>query len=89
MVTQLRQAGLLAKASAIVIGELNGCDEPDGKLTGRGVMAQVLKDFPGPIIAGFPSGHTKDRMYTLPLGVSCRVVADQQPRLVIEEAAVQ
>jgi muramoyltetrapeptide carboxypeptidase len=89
MVTQLRQTGLLARASAIVIGELNGCDEPDGKLTGRGVMAQVLKDFPGPIIAGFPSGHTKDRMYTLPLGVSCRVVADQQPRLVIEEAAVQ
>jgi muramoyltetrapeptide carboxypeptidase len=89
MVTQLCQTGLLSKASAVVIGELNGCDEPGGTLTGRGVMAQVLKDFPGPIIAGFPSGHTKERMYTLPLGVSCRVVADQRPRLVIEEAAVE
>lgn len=89
MVTQLRQTGLLSKASAIVIGELNGCDEPGGTLTGRGVMAQVLKDFPGPIIAGFPSGHTKEQVYTLPLGVSCRVVADERPRLVIEEAAVQ
>jgi muramoyltetrapeptide carboxypeptidase len=89
MVTQLRQTGLLARASAIVIGELNGCDEPGGNLTGRGVVAQVLKDFPGPIIAGFPSGHTKERVYTLPLGVTCRVVADEPPRLVIEEAAVQ
>jgi muramoyltetrapeptide carboxypeptidase len=89
MVTQLRQTGLLSRASAIVIGELNGCDEPGGKLTGRAVMAQVLKDFPGPIIAGFPAGHTKEQMYTLPLGVSCTVVADERPRLVIEEAAVQ
>jgi muramoyltetrapeptide carboxypeptidase len=89
MVTQLRQTGLLARASAIVIGELNGCDEPGGTLTGRGVMAQVLRDFPGPVIAGFPSGHTKERVYTLPLGVTCRVVADERPRVVIEEAAVR
>jgi muramoyltetrapeptide carboxypeptidase len=89
MVTQLRQTGLLARASAIVIGELRGCDEPEGTLTGRGVMTQVLKDFPGPIVAGFPSGHTDGEVYTLPLGVSCRVVANSQPRLVIEEAAVQ
>jgi muramoyltetrapeptide carboxypeptidase len=89
MVTQLRQTGVLARASAIVIGELRGCDEPGGALTGRAVMAQVLKDFPGPIVAGFPSGHTTGQVYTLPLGVSCRVVADGRPRLIIEEAAVQ
>ena len=89
MVTQLRQTGILARASAIVIGELNGCDEPGGTLTGRGVMAQVLADFPGPVIAGFPSGHTNGPAYTLPLGVSCRVVATGQPRLVMEDAAVE
>ena len=89
MVLQLRQTGLLARASAIVIGELNGCDEPGGQLTGRGVMADVLADFPGPVVFGFPSGHTKGKVYTLPLGVDCRVVANGQPRLVIEEAAVQ
>lgn len=88
MVTQLRQTGALSRASAIVIGELNGCDEPGGLLTGRGVMAEVLKDFPGPIVAGFPSGHTKEQVYTLPLGVSCTVIADARPRLVIREAAV-
>jgi muramoyltetrapeptide carboxypeptidase len=89
MVTQLRQTGLLARASAIVLGELRGCDEPGGAVTGRGVMAEVLKDFPGPIVAGFPSGHTTGQVYTLPLGVSCRVIADGRPRLVVEEAAVQ
>ena len=88
MVTQLRQTGLLGRAAAIVIGELNGCDEPGGQPTGRGVMADVLKDFRGPVIAGFPSGHVREKVYTLPLGVECRVITSGQPRLVIEEAAV-
>ena len=89
MVTQLRQTSLLARASAIVIGELNGCDEPGGQPTGRGVMADVLSDFPGPVLFGFPSGHTRGQVYTLPLGVTCRVVANAQPRVIIEEAAVE
>ena len=89
MVTQLRQTGILAKASAIVIGQLNGCDEPGGGLTGRSVMADVLADFPGPVLMGFPTGHTTGPVWTLPLGVACRVMANGRPRLVIEEAAVE
>jgi muramoyltetrapeptide carboxypeptidase len=89
MLLQLRQTGILARASGIVIGELNGCDEPGGGLTGRGVMAALLADFPGPVVAGFPSGHTRGPVFTLPLGVACRLVANGQPKLVIEEAAVQ
>ena len=89
MVTQLGQAGVLAKASAIVIGDLPGCDEPGGDLTGRGVMADLFREFPGPVLLGFPSGHTTRPSITLPLGVRCRVVADGRPRLVIEEAAVE
>jgi muramoyltetrapeptide carboxypeptidase len=88
MVTQLQQANLLSRASAIVIGELNGCDEPAGGPTARDVMADVLSDFPGPVLFGFPSGHTNGPAITIPLGVDCRVVADARPRLVIEEAAV-
>jgi len=72
-----------------VIGELNGCDEANGRITGRGVMADLLADFPGPVLVGFPSGHTKGPVFTLPFGVSCRVVANGRPRVVIEEAAVQ
>jgi muramoyltetrapeptide carboxypeptidase len=87
-VTQLRQSGLLGRASAVVIGELPKCDEPSGDLTGRGVMADLLADFPGPVIIGFPSGHTFGPPVTLPFGVTCRVIADAKPRIVIEEAAV-
>jgi len=89
MVTQLRQTGILARASAIVIGQLKGCDEPDGGLTGRGVMGELLADFHGPVLIGFPTGHTTGPVFTLPLGVSCRVVANERPRLVIDEAAVE
>ena len=89
MVTQLRQTGLLAKASAIVVGELPRCDEPSGDGTGRAAMADALSDFTGPIVIGFPSGHTVGPAMTLPFGVRCRVVADARPRLVIEEAAVE
>jgi muramoyltetrapeptide carboxypeptidase len=89
MVEQLRQSGLLARASAIVVGELPRCDEPGGEVTARGAMADVLADFPGPIVFGFPSGHTTGAAMTLPLGVRCRVVAGARPCVVVEESAVE
>lgn len=89
MVTQLKQTGLLSRASAVVIGELPKCDEPGGDPTARAVMRELFADFPGPVLIGFPSGHTVSPAMTLPFGVSSRVVATATPRLVIEEAAVQ
>ncbi|HKB12921.1 MAG TPA: LD-carboxypeptidase [Vicinamibacterales bacterium] len=88
MVTQLKQAGLLARAAAVLIGELPNCDEPSGDPTARGVMAELFADFPGPVLIGFPSGHTISPAMTLPFGVTCRVVSSGRPRVVIEEAAV-
>ena len=88
MVTQLRQSGLLARASAVVVGELPKCDEPSGGPTARAVMADLLAGFDGPVVIGFPSGHTTGPAITLPFGVDCRVIAEGRPRLVIEEAAV-
>jgi muramoyltetrapeptide carboxypeptidase len=89
MVTQLRQSGVLSRAAAVVLGELPGCDEPSGAPTARSVAADLFADFPGPVLIGFPSGHTAGPAMTLPLGVSCRVVAERRPRLVIEEAAIE
>jgi len=89
MVTQLRQTGVLARAAGVVIGELPGCDEPSGEPTARAVMADLFADFPGPVVIGFPSGHTAGPAMTLPLGVTTRVVASSPPRLIIEEAAVE
>jgi len=87
-VLQLRQTRVLARASAIVIGELPNCDEPKSDLTGRAVMADLFKDFPGPVLIGFPSGHTTGPAMTLPFGVTTRVIGGARPRLVIEESAV-
>jgi muramoyltetrapeptide carboxypeptidase len=89
MVTQFRQAGLLERACAIVIGELPKCDEPSGDPTARAVMTELFADFPGPVVIGFPSGHTVTPAMTLPFGVNARVIAGARPRLVIEEAAVE
>lgn len=88
MITQLTQAGLLARASAVVIGELPKCDEPSGDPEARAVMADLFAGFPGPVLIGFPSGHTTGPAMTLPLGVQARVIAGPHPRLVIEESAV-
>ena len=32
-------------------------------------MADLLADFPGPVLIGFPSGHTTGPRWTLPFGV--------------------
>jgi muramoyltetrapeptide carboxypeptidase len=89
MVTQLIQTGLLARAAAVVIGELPKCDEPAGDPTARAVMADLFADFPGPVLMGFPSGHTVGPAMTLPFGVRARVAGGSRPRLIIEESAVQ
>jgi len=89
MVTQLQHTGLLAKASAVVINQMPRCDEPSGTPTARSVMRNLFRDFPGPVLFGFPSGHTIGPAVTLPFGVTCRVIADAHPRLIIEESAVE
>ncbi len=88
MVTQLRLAGVLDRASAIMLGEFIDCDEPGGTLAAKAVLANLLKDFDGPVVHGFPSGHTRGPLVTLPFGVRARVVADGNPRVIIEEAGV-
>jgi muramoyltetrapeptide carboxypeptidase len=88
MLTQLRLAGLLARASAIVFGEMARCDEPGGHPAVQDVIRDVLDGFPGPVLFGLPSGHTTGATITLPFGVQARVLGAPTPRLVIEEAAV-
>jgi muramoyltetrapeptide carboxypeptidase len=88
MFTQLRLSGILGRARAIVWGELPGCDEPGGEYGARATAADLVRDFPGPVLAGFPSGHTVGPAWTLPLGVRASVVANARPAVVIEEAAV-
>jgi muramoyltetrapeptide carboxypeptidase len=89
MFTQLRLSGILARASAIVFGELPRCDDPAGEPTARAVVEDLVRDFSGPVLAGFPSGHTTGPAWTLPFGINVRVSAGVRPALVIEEPAVE
>ena len=89
MLTQLRLAGILARARALVFGEMRGCDETDGRPCALDVIRAFAQDCPGPVITGFPSGHSTGPCWTLPLGVSVRVVTAPRPTLVVEESPVQ
>ena len=87
MLTQLRLAGVLARAAGVVIGQLPKCDEPDRPGSARAACAAVLGDFQRPVLFGFPTGHTTTPLISLPLGVECRVLANGRPALVFTEAA--
>jgi len=65
------------------------CEEPGGGASARDVVAECVRGFPGPVLFGFPSGHTTSAAMSLPLGVRARVVAAGAPRLVLDEAAAE
>jgi muramoyltetrapeptide carboxypeptidase LdcA involved in peptidoglycan recycling len=88
MLMQLRLGGVLARAKAIVFGEMRACDEASGSPTARDVAASFAGDVPGPVIFGFPSGHTTGPCWTLPLGVRVRVKTFPEPSLLVEESPV-
>jgi muramoyltetrapeptide carboxypeptidase len=88
MLTQAAQAGVFARARAIVFGEFPGCDEPGGSPAIRDVLRDFTAAFAGPVLFGFPSGHTAGPTWTLPFGVRAEVVGDAAPAVIITEAAV-
>lgn len=88
LMTQLRQGGVLARASGLVFGEMRGCDEPAGTPTARDVVQALTSDFPGPVLIGFPSGHTIGPIWTLPLGVHVRLETTPRPSILVEESPV-
>ena len=89
MLTQLRLSGILSRASALVFGELPRCDEPgEGGPAIKAAVAEMVADFPGPVLFGLPSGHTTGACLTLPFGVRARITTSPGPALIVEEAAV-
>ena len=79
MLTQAAQAGMFANARAIVFGEFPGCDEPGGDPAIRDVLRDFMKEFRGPVLFNFPSGHTSGPTWTLPFGVKAEVVGGPTP----------
>lgn len=88
MLTQLRLSGILSRARGLVFGQMRGCDEPGGVPRARDLVGELLAGFRGPVLFGFPSGHTDGPTWTLPLGVRAHVIGTGRARVVIDEAAV-
>lgn len=90
LITQIHQAGLFGRVTGIVLGCFPRCDEGGGGPTARGVLRDLFARFPGPVVYGFPSGHTVDTpTWTLPFGVAARLSAGPGgAALAIDEAAV-
>lgn len=88
MLTQLQQAGVLARASAVLCTEFPDCDEPGGIVTARSILPSLLAEIDGPVLFGVPTGHTVYPMVTLPLGVEVTVSTTPKARVIVEEAAV-
>jgi muramoyltetrapeptide carboxypeptidase LdcA involved in peptidoglycan recycling len=67
---------------------MRGCDEPGGEIAARDAIDAAIHDFEGPVLYGFPSGHTLGPCWTLPLGVGVRVVTSPRAGLIVEEPPV-
>lgn len=73
MLTHLRQAGCFRGVRGIIFGKMVNCQpKPEEGYTLEEVILDVLRDFPGPILCGFPSGHGEENV-TLPFGVKVRI----------------
>jgi len=88
MLTQLKLAGALERVTGILVGSMPGCDEPGGTPSACDAVAAALGDFAGPIVSGFPSGHTESALWTLPFGVEASLSTARGGALAIDEPAV-
>jgi muramoyltetrapeptide carboxypeptidase len=85
MLTHLKQASCFKNVRGIVFGKMVNCQpKPDEGYTLEDVILDVLSDFRGPILYGFPSGHGEENV-TLPFGVKVRI---SQGGIEILESAV-
>lgn len=87
MLTQLEQAGLLARAAGLVAGVFERCEAPPD--SPRMPLADVIDARFGaagvPAMYGHSFGHVRDQL-TLPLGVRARLDADAMTLTLLEAA---
>ncbi len=85
MLTHLKQAGCFKGVRGIVFGKMVNCQpKPEEGYSLEETILDVLSDFRGPILYGFPSGHGEENV-ALPFGVKVRISGEG---IEILEAAV-
>lgn len=89
MLTQLRLAGVLGKARAVIWGHCSGCrpGEGYGSLTVTEVLHDHIKPLGVPAWQGAMIGHI-DRQFTLPVGIEVEVNAAAGTIRMLEPAVV-
>ena len=75
MFAQLRNAGVLREASAILLGSFTEMMKDEPSLSLEEVMRDYFAHLAQPVIAGFPFGHASPKV-TLPIGAMTRVDAN-------------
>jgi muramoyltetrapeptide carboxypeptidase len=87
MLTQLEMGGVLARARAVVFGQLPGCVPPrmDPALTVDRVLEDHIRPLGVPAWRGAQFGHV-ERQLTLPLGMPVEVDADAGTIRMLERA---
>jgi muramoyltetrapeptide carboxypeptidase len=85
MLTQLRQAGKLERAAAVIFGEMAGCvSGPDEAVSVVDVIRERFATASCPVVFGLSSGHGSGAT-TLPLGIRARLAGE---RLTLLESPV-
>ena len=89
MMTQLKQAGKLRSVRGVVFGEMLNCSQHVNQgYSLEEVLIDLLDDFQGPILFGFPTGHTLKPNVIVPFGVRARLALDREPLFELLEPAV-
>jgi muramoyltetrapeptide carboxypeptidase len=90
MLTQLRLAGVMGRASGFLLGQFTNTSAADPAHPFHdleAVFQSVMKGVPGPILDGFPYGHVP-RKVTLPWGIPVRVDGKRQTVSLLEVPVV-
>lgn len=78
MLVHLKNAGVFDKIGALIVGQFLKSDAKTKAITNDELhqrLSEILNDFPGPIITGFPYGHGVHR-WTLPIGLEALISTD-------------
>lgn len=91
MLTHMINAGILASAAGIVVGEMTRTDDKIDPLIGSWAWREIIEDRIKPLgipaVVNFPFGHMKT-MLSLPLGIRARLDADAGTLTYLEPSCV-
>ncbi len=87
MLTQLIQAKKFENAVGIALGNFYKCEpkEPENSFSLLEILYDKLYDLKIPVVYGLSFGHIKNK-FTLPVGISAELNADEQKMKILESA---